>query len=85
MLPEPETQAALEIARFTASQPSPEQVIVFRPSPAVIERAYALIDAERERSLTVEEHHEMESYLAIQHIMILAKAEAHLQLRQRAS
>ena len=52
MIPEPETQAALEIARFIASQSSPEQVIAFRPSPAVIERAYALIDAERERSLT---------------------------------
>ena len=81
----PETQAALEIALFIASQPSPEQVIAFRPSPTVVERAYALIDAERERALSIEEHHELESYLAIQHIMILAKAEAHRQLHQRAS
>lgn len=81
----PETLAAVEIARFIASQPTPEQVIAFRPSTEVVERAYALIDAERERPLTEDEAHELEHYLAIQHIMILAKAEAHRQLRQQAS
>jgi len=80
-----ETQAALEIARFIASHPTPEQVIAFQSSPDVVKRAYELIDAERTGTLTDDEHEEMESYLAIQHIMILAKAEAHRQLQQQAS
>jgi hypothetical protein len=75
-----ETQAALEIARFIASHPTPEQVIAFQPSPDVVKRAYELIDAERIGMLSKEEYEEMESYLIIQHIMILAKAEAHRQL-----
>jgi hypothetical protein len=74
-----ETQAALEVARFIASHPSPERVIAFHLSPDVAERAYALIDAERVGTLTDEERQELESFLAIQHIMILAKAEARLQ------
>ena len=70
-----ETQAALEIARF----------IAFQPSPEVVERAYELINAEHTGTLTDDEHEEIESYLAIQHIMILAKAEAHGQLQQQDS
>jgi hypothetical protein len=80
-----DSQAALEIARFIASHPSPEQVIAFQASPEVVARAYALVEAERSRALTDDEHQEMDSLLTIQHIMILAKAEAHRQIQQQAS
>jgi len=76
---------ALEVARFIARSPSPEQVIAFQPSPESVERAYALIDAERAGTLSEDERQELESYLAMQHLMILAKAEAHQLLQQKAS
>jgi hypothetical protein len=76
---------ALEVARFIARRPSPEQVIAFQLSPESVERAYALIAAERANTLSEDERQEMESYLAIQHMMILAKAEAHQLLQQEAS
>ena len=80
-----ETQVAAEVALFIASSPSPEQVIAFRPSQETVDRAYALIDAERERSLTEDEQKELDTYLAIEHLMIMAKAEAHRKLQQQAS
>ena len=80
-----ESQATREVARFIASHPSPAQVIAFTASPEVVERAYALINAERERPLTDAEQKEMENYLLLQHLMIIAKVEAHRQLQQQAS
>jgi hypothetical protein len=80
-----QSQAALEIATLIASQPTPEQVVAFQPSPEVVARAYELVDSEREGPLSPDEQHELESYLTIQHIMILTKAEAQRKLQQRAS
>lgn len=81
----PETQAAMEVAHFIASRPSPEQIIAFRPSPEVVERIYALVENERDGQLSAEDRRELESYLTLQHLMILAKAEAQRQLLQQAS
>jgi len=79
------TQAATEIARFLAHHPTPEQIVAFHPSPEVAERAYELIRAERDDSLSEEERQELESYLIIEYLMELVKLEAHQQLRQQAS
>lgn len=49
------TQAALEIAQFLIKSPTPEQIIAFHPSAEVAERAYELIYADRNGSLTEEE------------------------------
>lgn len=80
-----QTQAATEIARFLANHPTPEQIIAFHPSPEVAERAYQLIADDRNRSLTEEEHQELESYLVLEDLMRLVKIEAHQLLRQQAS
>jgi hypothetical protein len=79
------TQAAVEIAQFFASHPTSEQIIAFHPSTEVAERAYELIYADRDGSLTEEEHKELDSYLVIEHLMELIKLEAHRTLRQQAS
>jgi hypothetical protein len=79
------TQAATEVARFLAYHPTPEQIVAFHPSPEVAERAYELIQTERDGSLSEEEHKELESYLLIEYLMELVKLEAHQQLRQQAS
>jgi hypothetical protein len=79
------TQAATEIARFLAHHPTPEQIVAFHPSSEVAERAYELIHADRDGSLTEEERKELDSYLVIEQLMGLIKLEAHQELRQQAS
>jgi hypothetical protein len=73
------TQAATELARFLAHHPTPEQIVAFHPSSEVAERAYELIHAEREETLTDEERQELESYLVIEYLMEQIKLEAHRQ------
>ncbi len=79
------TQAATEIARFLANHPTPEQIVAFHPSSEVAERAYELIQTEREDALTEEERQELESYVVIEYLMELVKLEAQRQLRPQAS
>ncbi len=80
-----QTQAAREVAQLIASHPTPQQIIAFRPSPKATERAYELIDAERDGSISHEERTELESYTVLENLMELAKIEAHRQLQQLAS
>ena len=80
-----EPQGTIEIARFLAAGPTPEQIIAFRPSPEATERAYTLIATEREGTMTAAEHAELESYVTLEHMMRLVKVEAHRILQQRAS
>jgi len=80
-----EPPAALEIVRFLASGPTPEQIVAFHPSPTASERAYALIDAERAGTITEEEQAELDSSVYLEHMMRLIKAEARKRLTQQAS
>ncbi len=67
------TQVATEVARFLAHHPTPEQIVAFHPSAQVTERAYELIQTEREGALTEEERQELESYVVIEYLMDLVK------------
>ncbi len=80
-----EPLATLEIVRFLASGPTPEQIIAFHPSPEATDRFYALIAAEREGAITDEERAELDRDIHLEHLMRLIKAEAHHILQQRAS
>ncbi|HEU5370100.1 MAG TPA: hypothetical protein VFU69_16635 [Ktedonobacterales bacterium] len=80
-----ETQAELEVTQFLARRPSPEDIIAFHPSSAVAARLYELIDLERTGHLGEQERRELESYLYLEHLMRLMKADAHRQLGQQAS
>ncbi len=60
------TQAARKLAQLLAHHPTPEQLVAFHPSPEGAERAYELIQSEREGALTEEERHELESYLVME-------------------
>ena len=79
------TQAAAEVAQFLAHHPTSEQIVAFHPSHEVAERAYELIQSDREGKLSEEERKELESYLVIEYLMEMIKLEAHRQLRQLAS
>ncbi len=80
-----ETEAMLEIARFFASRPTPEQIVAFQASDAVNDRLYALIATEKADTITAEEQRELDIYEAIEHLMIHTKAEARRKIRQQAS
>lgn len=79
------TQAATEVAQFLARHPTSEQIVAFHPSSDIAERAYELINHDRNGSLTEEERQELDSYMVIEYLMELVKLEAHRQLRQQAS
>lgn len=78
-------EAELEVARFLASQPSPEAIIAFRPSLATMERYYDLVAAQRGGDTGDEVRAELDAFLALEHFMQLIKAEAHRRLAQQAS
>lgn len=80
-----ESQATVEVARFLVSGPTPEQIIAFHPSQEATDRAYALISADRNDTLTDEERAELDSYVDLEYMMRLIKAEAQRVLQQRAS
>jgi hypothetical protein len=71
-----ESQAILEIGRFFAGQPTPEQIIAFHTSPELTERLYALVAAEKAGTITDEERGELDKYETIEHIVIGIKSEA---------
>lgn len=80
-----ETQVEMEVARFLASGPSPEEIIAFRASPAIAERMYDLIDRERTGQISKDEQNELDTYVYVEHLMRLVKAEAHRKLSQQVS
>ncbi len=80
-----ELQAEMEVIRFLLGRPSPEDIIAFRPSPASSARLYQLIDQERAGQLSEAESRELESYMYLEHLMRLLKAEAHRQLEQQTA
>jgi hypothetical protein len=82
--PRIETDAEREVARFLASQPAPEAIVAFHPSREVAARMHALVEAERAGQLSDQERLEMETYLHIEHLMRLVKAEAQRRLSHQA-
>ena len=78
-----EPPAALEIIRFLASGPTPEQIVTYHPSTEASERAYALIAAERAGSIDEDERAELDQSVYLEHMMRLIKVEAQHILQQR--
>jgi hypothetical protein len=65
-----------EIIDFIAAGTTPEAVIAFRPSAAVQERVATLVERSKAGGISPEEQSELEDYLQLEHIMIMAKARA---------
>jgi hypothetical protein len=80
-----EILASVEIARFLASGPSPEEIIAFHPSPEATERFYSLIQAERNGMISDEERAELDRNIHLEYMMGLIKVEARKRLTQKAS
>ena len=65
-----------EVVDFLTSEPTPEQIIAFRPSPAVQERINHLLEANRNGTLTSDEQSELDEFEEIEHLMRRLKIRA---------
>lgn len=70
------TKSYDEIIDFIAAGTTPEAVVAFRPSEKVQERVAALVDRSKDGTISPEEQSELDDYVQIEHIMIMAKARA---------
>ena len=71
-----------EIYHFLVSQPTPEQIIAFRPSQGTQERIRYLLDANRNRTLTAEEEAELNEFSQVEHFMRMLKLHARQKLSE---
>ncbi len=62
------------ILNFIASNPTPEQIAAFRPTPEMIERLQTLLSRSKADSLTPTEQAELDEYERIEHLVIMLKA-----------
>jgi hypothetical protein len=76
--------AYLELVDFIAAGTTPESLIAFRPSDAAQHRVKNLISRKQDSTLSPDEESELEEFLHLEHILILAKAQArrHLPLAE---
>jgi hypothetical protein len=65
-----------EIIDFIAAGTTPEAVVAFRPSESVQRRVAELVERSKDSSISSDEQSELEDYLQLEHIMIMAKARA---------
>lgn len=72
--------AYAEVIHFIASGTTPESLIDFRPSPAAQSQVEGLIARDQAGSLTSEEQQELADTLQLEHLIIMAKAEARQKL-----
>lgn len=64
-----------EVADFIAEL-DPKKLLTLKPSTTVQERVETLLFKKRETALTQEEQYELDRYLALEHLISLAKIHA---------
>ena len=69
-----------EVFGFLSRDPSPEEVIGFRPSEKSIVRLQELLDKNRESSLTASEEVELDTMQSLNHLFALLKLQARQQI-----
>ncbi len=75
------TQAVDEILDFLAAGTTAESIANFRPSEQAQARVRELIDRRGEGTITPSQNEELEEYLRLEHLMIMAKARAQVRLQ----
>lgn len=70
------TKSDEESVDFIAAGTTPQSVVEFRPSDEVQQRVARLVERSREGSISPDDQSELEDYLQLEHIMIMAKARA---------
>ena len=75
----PQPLAYEEVAEFLAKL-DPVKLLELKPSVEVQNRVEELIDKKKETGLTLDEQYELDRYLALEHLIALAKARARIHL-----
>lgn len=70
------TKAYEEVLDFIAAGTTPSAVIAFRPSRAVQQRVAELVQRSETGEISSQDRSELEDYLQLEHLMIMAKARA---------
>ncbi len=65
-----------EIIDFITSSPNPKDVLNFRPPSSVIKRVEDLLHKKKTSELSNDENIELDRFMLIEHIMIMAKKRA---------
>ncbi|WP_333371083.1 hypothetical protein [Microcoleus sp. N9_B4] len=73
-----------QIVELLASQPSPEEILAIRPTPALQARMSQLLDRNKSGTLSGREEVELDRYLLLEHWVRLAKAHAYKRLQTAA-
>lgn len=63
-----------EILDFLASQPTPDEILAFGPTPEMQARLSTLLDRSRAGQLTPAEQAELDEFERIEHVLVLLKA-----------
>ncbi|HAA30281.1 MAG TPA: hypothetical protein DCE56_24620 [Cyanobacteria bacterium UBA8553] len=71
-----------EVLEFLATLPTPEEIIALRPSEALQVQISNLLEKNRTQGLTPAEEQIWEQYQYLEHLIRMAKAKAHLKLKQ---
>lgn len=69
-----------QVLDFLAASPSTQEIINFRPSPEAQNRFSELIEANRQRQLTLPESEELDHYIRMDQMVSLLKAKAYRKL-----
>jgi len=74
-------KAYAEMVDFISAEISPQKIIDFKASKMLQKQVEDLISKEKKGTLSDEEKSELDHYMFLEHIMIIAKANAHKRLR----
>lgn len=69
-----------DVLEFLAGGPSTQQVVEYRPSAASQQRFSALLEADRRRTLSLEEVEELDHYVQMDRMLSLLKAKSYRRL-----
>lgn len=64
------------VVEFISSSPTPQQIIAFRPSDEVQQRVEDLLYKKKTGQLDTDEVVELDRFMFVEHIMIIAKKKA---------
>ena len=71
-----------EIIDFLTSTPTPKEIVAYRPSSALQERADELMEKSKTDALSETDQKELDYFLVIEHLMRMAKIRARQRLAQ---
>lgn len=79
---QPGFEGSSDVLEFLAGLPTPDEIIKLRPSEKMQARINFLLDKNRSEGLTPDEQEEWEQYQYIEHLVRIAKAKAHIKIKE---